>query len=456
MQARIVVAVVAARAAAFVSRRVLRRGGTALPGLFAERIAPGILASLGGQLGRTVLVTGTNGKTTTARILVAMFAAAGMQTVANREGSNLTRGMVSALLARTGWRGRITGARSMAGVFEADEASLPAAVAALNPGAIVFTNLFRDQLDRYGEVDTVAGFWRRAIAAAPGDCTLVLNADDPSVAELATASTRSVHWFGIDDRRVAGERGAFDARWCGVCGADFIYRHRFFGHIGHWRCPGCGRGRPTPETRAITVDEGADGLRIEVGGLGLVATPMRGQYNGWNTLAAVAAARALGLPEAALTAGPGATGAVFGRQEAFVAGSRTLRLYLVKNPAGANQVVQLLAGKGDGEEFAFFLNDRFADGQDVSWTWDVDFEEIATIRGRAWAGGDRAADAALRLHYAGLEVEPPLPPEPRAAIDALLTGSGKDATVNIMVTYTAMLDLRGELARRGLAHTRLE
>ena len=456
MKLRVVAAVHAARLATFVSRRLLGRGGTALPGLVAERVAPGALADLGGQLERTVLITGTNGKTTTARILAAILAADGKAVVANREGSNLTRGMVSALVAEAGWRGRIAAAETTIGVFEADEASLPAAAAALQPAAIVFTNLFRDQLDRYGEVDTVAGFWRRAIAMVPDDCVLILNADDPSVAELATVRDLPVRWFGIDDLRNGGERGAFDARWCGACGTDFSYDHRFFGHIGHWRCPGCGRERPTPGTSALRVNDGEDGLSVEVHGLGIVETGLRGQYNAWNTLAAIAAGEVLGASAAALRKGPATIGPVFGRQESFAIGSKTLRLYLVKNPAGANQVVQLLGRTDESDGFAFFLNDRFADGQDVSWTWDVDFELLAGRGGRVWAGGDRGADAALRLHYAGLGVEPVLPPQPAEALRTLLEAMDEGLTLHAIVTYTALLELRRELARQGLAKSTLD
>ncbi len=455
MQPRVVLAVSSARVASWLSRRLLHRGGTALPGLVAERLAPGILANLGSQLGRSVLVTGTNGKTTTARIIAASAMAEGFAVVANREGSNLTRGMVSALLARADWRGSIRDGENLLGVFEADEATLPAATAALQPAAIVFTNLFRDQLDRYGEVDTVAGHWRRAIALAPAYCSLVLNADDPSVAELAATRELAVQWYGIDDTRVGGERGTFDARWCGACGSDFVYEHRFFGHVGHWRCPGCGRARPEPGTRATSVEDTAAGLRIAIEGLGVVETKLRGRYNAWNTLAAIAAGRALGFMDEALRRGPAKAGPVFGRQETVVSGGVTIWLFLVKNPAGANQVIQLLGEQGQGEHFAFLLNDRYADGQDVSWTWDVDFEALAGVVGRAWAGGDRGADAVLRLHYAGIDVGAVLPEEAGAALDALLAGAGKGATVNVMATYTALLDLRAELARRGLAASTL-
>ena len=431
---------------------MLRRGGTAFPGLVAERIAPGLLAGLGGQLEAAVLVTGTNGKTTTARLLASILRQAGRDVVANREGSNLTRGILGTLLGRSSYAGTLDA--GLLGLFETDEATLPAATAALGPAAIVFLNLFRDQLDRYGEVDSVAAAWRRAIASAPPGCTLVLNADDPSVADLAREWEGPVHWFGLDAPDLAGDRGAFDARWCGVCGADYRYHHRYFAHLGDWACDGCGRSRPSPDTSAAALTLDGHGTAIEVEGLGSLTTPLAGLYNAWNTLAAVAAARVLGADREAIGRGLAAAAPAFGRQELVVAGGRRLNLMLVKNPAGANQVLRYLETLPGPLHFAFLLNDRHADGQDVSWIWDVDFEGLAGRLATCCAGGDRGADAALRLRYAGLAGVQLLPPNPPAALEALLAATPASATMNVILTYTALLDLRRALARLGAAGSR--
>jgi UDP-N-acetylmuramyl tripeptide synthase len=452
-------AIAAGKASAIAIRAIRRRGGTALPGLIVERLDPAALARLGAQLERgSLLVTGTNGKTTASRILASICAAAGVATLHNRAGSNMTRGIASAFLAASGLSGRVDGAGRL-GLFEVDEASLPAAARSLRPRAIAFTNLFRDQLDRYGEVDTVAAMWREALAATPPTTTLVLNADDPSVAELATGWPGPVHWFGLDDPALATDRAtAFDARWCRECGGSFLYDRRYFAHVGHWRCAGCGRARPAPGTSARDVRLELDAASFNVDGLGALTMPLTGAYNVYNALAAIGLARVLGIEGPAIAAGLAAVRAAFGRQEVIALEGRELRVLLTKNPAGANEVIRLVAAVG-GEAplaVAVLLNDRFADGQDVSWTWDVDYELLAARTGRCWAGGDRAEDIALRLKYAGWPEPLAVAHSPARLLDAVLAGTSPGERVFVVPTYTAMLDLRAELARRGAVPGRLD
>lgn len=450
----------AGKTAGAVSRRLGRGGGTALPGLVAERVDPAIVRKLGRQLGGgRVLVTGTNGKTTTSRILAQALKEAGRPYLHNREGSNLMRGIASALLGVTGPGGSVRLGRDAVGLFETDEATLPPAAGALAPKAIAFTNLFRDQLDRYGEVDTVAALWREALAVTPREATLVLNADDPSVAELAIDWQGPVQWFGLDDEAFATDvAGAVDARWCRACGGSFAYDRRYFAHIGHWRCTGCGRKREMPQTSASDVRLGLDEASFTVEGLGEVTMPLTGAYNVYNALAAIALARVLALPGEAIVAGLANVKAAFGRQEVVLLEGRRLRLLLCKNPAGANQVLRLLGGlrtedsgpSGGGSlQVGVLLNDRFADGQDVSWIWDVDYELLAGKVAVAWAGGDRAEDMALRLKYAGWPKAEAVAREAGRFVDAVLAGSKPESDVFLIPTYTAMLDLRAELARRG-------
>ena len=199
-------AIVAARAAAGLSRRLRIGGGTALPGLIAERIDPGIVPELAAKLGRgSVLVTGTNGKTTTARLLRSVVQSAGLRAIANREGSNMMRGVAAALAEASTWSGNIRRRKKSIGVFEVDEATMPLVARAVSPKAVVFTNLFRDQLDRYGEVETVAAIWRKAIAEFPPDVTLIINADDPAVASLREHARGPVDHLR-PRRHVAGHR----------------------------------------------------------------------------------------------------------------------------------------------------------------------------------------------------------------------------------------------------------
>ncbi len=450
---RLALAVSAGKAAAAVSRRIGRGGGTALPGLVAEKLDPAIVRDLGSQLGRgTVLITGTNGKTTTSRILASIATQAGLPHLHNREGSNLMRGIASSMLAVANPGGAIAGGERMLGIIETDEATLPPATLALAPRVIAFTNLFRDQLDRYGEVDTVAAFWREALASAPPDATLVLNADDPSVAELAMGWEGPIHWFGLNDQAFAtATAGATDARWCRACGGGFAYERRYFAHVGIWRCVGCERRRPNPRTAATDVRLGLDDARFTVEGLGELTMPLTGAYNVYNALAAIAVARVLGIDAEAIRGGLAAAEAAFGRQEVVELEGRRLRLLLAKNPAGANQVLQLLAGLDGDLQVGVLLSDRFADGQDVSWTWDVDFELLAGRIGKCWAGGTRAEDIALRLKYAGWPPPGTVATGYRVLVDSLLAGAPTGSDVFLIPTYTSLLGLRAELQRRGAA-----
>ena len=454
MDPRLAAAVSAGKAAGIATRALRRGGGTAIPGLVAEKIAPDVAARLGRQLGRgCVLITGTNGKTTATRMLAGCLREASVPYVNNREGSNLMRGIATALIAAAAPAGTIPHARDVFGLFETDEATLPPATRALHPKVITFTNLFRDQLDRYGEVDTVAAFWRAALRAAPCDATLVLNADDPSVAELSLDWEGPIHWFGLADAAFAtGAGGAFDARWCRACGGTFSYERRYFAHIGYWQCTGCGRKRPATATSASAVQLALDAASFELDGVGRVTMPVTGIYNVYNALAAIATARVLGLAPGAITAGLSHAPAAFGRQERIEYGGRKLRLFLCKNPAGANQVIRLLS---DLElpvpelNLALMLNDRFADGQDVSWIWDVDYELLAGRAAACWAGGDRAEDIALRLKYAGWPPPRAVTHDPAVLLDTIVAGTAAASDVFVIATYTAMLDLRAELARRG-------
>ena len=453
MEARLALAVAAGKLTGALARRAGRGGGTALPGLVAERIEPQTVSRLGVQCGRgAILITGTNGKTTTARLLAAILEEAGWHTVHNREGSNLMRGIASALTAAASASGRIPRGEDTLALIETDEATLPHAVRALRPRAVVFTNLFRDQLDRYGEVESVAALWREALADLPPEAVLVLNADDPSVAELTLDWGGAVHWFGVEDRALAeAEPGPADARWCRACGASFTYDRRYAAHLGWWRCPGCGRERPPPETAATEVALAADGARFTVPALGAVALPLTGVSNVANALAATAAGRVLGVDADAIVAGLSAARPAFGRQEVVTLAGRRLRLLLGKNPAGSTEALRVAGAMAPPLRVAVLLNDRFADGRDVSWIWDVDYERLGGDVAVCWTGGDRAEDAALRLRYAGWPAASAVAHDPGALLDAILRDTAPGDEIAVLPTYTALLAIRAELARRGAA-----
>ncbi len=417
-------------------------GGTAFPGLVALALHPSLVAQRGRRLGRgAALVTGTNGKTTTARLLAGAARACGLPVVANAAGSNLMRGIATALALSPVDQGSL-------GVFEVDEATLPEAVAALRPRVVVFTNLFRDQLDRYGEVDRVAAIWRQAVAAAP-DAALVLNADDPLVASLASSARGPVLTYGLEDPGPGSPHleHAADARLCPACGQDLQYELVYYAHLGWWRCPACGLARPQPQVAVLRLSQGeglALRMRLPEGREEEIAVPLRGLYSAYNVLAAVAGALALGLPWERACRGL-AGERPFGRQEELLVQGRRVRVVLAKNPAGLNQVLRTLVAEAP-LYLALFLNDRLADGRDVSWIWDVDFEVLQGQVSYLLAGGERAYDLALRLQYACLPPQDVVIRTGRALRRAL-AATPPGGTLHVVPTYTALLEVRELLAR---------
>ena len=453
---RRLLALTAGRTAGAASRALGRGGGTAITGLLAETVAPNLATDLSAQLGMgSVLVTGTNGKTTTARMLARIAREGGLLPLPNRSGSNLMRGIVTSLIQEADLLGRIRESEGRLGVFEVDEAVLPRAVDALAPRVLAFTNLFRDQLDRYGEVDSVAARWRATLEAAPPTTTVVLNADDPSVAALAESAPGPVLFFGLDDPSpaLAGVEHAADSRWCPACGAEYLYDFVYYGHIGHWRCPGCARARPQPDVRAVRLaPAGAESTSLNVttpaGDLSLELR-LAGVYNVYNALAAAASGVALGLPLSAAEVGVSGVTAAFGRQERFGVDGRDVHVLLAKNPAGLNQVLRaIVAGEGE-RHLLLLLNDGIADGRDVSWIWDADFEMLSGRVGSLVLSGTRAEDLALRLKYAGLPEPAAVTGDTRRALSLALAAVPEGERLYVVPTYTAMLEVRELLARRG-------
>ncbi|MFA7296663.1 MAG: MurT ligase domain-containing protein [Dehalococcoidia bacterium] len=443
------------RGAGEAARRLGRGGGTALPGLVAGTLAPGLLEACARQLGRGVItVTGTNGKTTTSHLLAAAARIAGWDPLANRSGSNLERGVVSSFVAEAGTTGAIPRAGGRLGVVELDEAVWPRLLPRLRPRVAVFLNLFRDQLDRYGEVDSIAEGWRRALAAhasLDASLALVLNVDDPSVAALTEAHRGEVIGFGVEDPDVAlaAAEHASDARFCG-CGATYRYDAVYMGHVGAWRCPGCGRTRPRPLVAARHIRLDADTTRFELsvaGATAEVTLPLAGLYSVYNALAAAAGAHALGLPFDATVHALAESGPAFGRQERFNLDDRTVRLLLAKNPTGLNEVIRTLRALPGEVTLLALLNDGIQDGQDVSWIYDADFEQLTDRPLHLVVSGDRADDLALRCALAGLAPRT-VDADLARALDAALAATPAGGRIEVVATYTAMLAIRALLAAR--------
>jgi lipid II isoglutaminyl synthase (glutamine-hydrolysing) len=436
--------VAAARSVGALSRLAGRGGGTTLPGKLLTSVDRGAVDRLAARLPNgSVLVSATNGKTTTTAMVATILRG---RLAYNHSGANLLSGVASTLLASPG---------AELGLFEVDEAALPEVARRVRPRIVALGNLFRDQLDRYGELELVADRWRAAIAELP-DALLVVNADDPLLAELASGHERTVT-YGLDDPRHA--RGtlqhAADSTYCRSCGAPYEYSAAYVGHLGEYRCPHGHFSRPRLDVAAREIEllglEGSEFTLVTSEGESRTRLPLPGLYNVYNAVAAAAIARALGATQLEIVAGLERFVAAFGRFERIPVGDRRLLILLIKNPAGANEAVGTLLGASPPRLAFVALNDETADGKDVSWIWDVDFEPLLAELDGAIVSGSRAAELALRFAYGGLDrsrIE--VVPELEQALDRGLELTPAGGELVALPTYTAMLALRGIVAERGL------
>jgi UDP-N-acetylmuramyl tripeptide synthase len=431
------------RAAGSLSRLAGRGGGTTLPGKLLWKLDPAAIDALAARLPQgSVAVSATNGKTTTAA-MVAEILRPQVRVAHNDSGANLVSGVASALLhARD----------AQLGLFEVDEGALPEVIRRVQPKALLLGNLFRDQLDRYGELELVAGRWRAAVAALP-HAQLVVNGDDPQVGALARPGGRV---FGLDDPRVARPalQHAADSKYCVRCGTPYDYAAAYVGHLGDYSCPNCGHARPTLDVVARDIDlHGLDGASFALDapeGEARIELRLPGLYNVYNALGAASLALTLGIGLDDVRDGLARFSAAFGRFERIAIGDRRVLVLLIKNPAGANDAIRTLVEGTPPRVAVIALNDGIADGRDVSWIWDVDFEPLLGGLDRLVATGSRAAELALRFAYGGLdrgriEVVPSLD----AALDRGLELTPAGGELTVLPTYTAMLALRRTMAERG-------
>jgi UDP-N-acetylmuramyl tripeptide synthase len=420
-----------------------RGGGTTLPGKLLWKLDPAAIDALATRLPQgSVPVPATNGKTTTTA-MVAEILRPHVRVAHNDSGANLVSGVASALLEARD---------AELGLFEVDEGALPEVSRRLRPKALLLGNLFRDQLDRYGELELVAGRWRAAVAALP-HAQLVVNGDDPQVGALARPGGRV---FGLDDPRVARPalQHAADSKYCLRCGTPYEYAAAYVGHLGDYRCPNCGHARPPLDVTARDIElRGLDGAAftlVAAEGEARVELRLPGLYNVYNALGAASLALALGIGLDDVRDGLARFSAAFGRFERIPIGDRRVLMLLIKNPAGANEAIRTLVEGAASRVAVIALNDGIADGRDVSWIWDVDFEPLLDGLDRLVASGSRAAELALRFAYGGfdrdrIEVVPALD----AALDRGLELTPVGGELTVLPTYTAMLALRRTLAARG-------
>ncbi len=442
-----------ARGAGALIRAAGRGGGTSLPGKLLLSMQGDAIERLAAPLRHgSVVISATNGKTTTASLLSSILRESGLSPVHNHAGANMPGGIASSLLSATR-HGALVGD---IGLFEVDEAWTADLVDRLRPRVILLANLFRDQLDRYGELESLAESWAGMISTLPTTTTVVLNADDPLLAQLAD-DRANVVYFGVEDRAYAepSPRHAADSTFCRRCGSPLSYDAVLLGHLGHYRCESCGTERPRPDVFASSVRmKGMAGSSVAIytqGGEIPIELPIPGLYNVYNAVAAAAAACALKMPKDAVSDGLRAARAVFGRVETINVGNHDVALLLIKNPTGANEVLRTITAQNDRFDLWIALNDNIADGRDVSWIWDADFEELAGRVNRVTCSGTRASEIALRLAYAGVDrhnisVDGGI----EHSFDSAVDSAAADGTpIFALPTYTSLLELRTAIAKRG-------
>ncbi|MEA4964431.1 MAG: MurT ligase domain-containing protein [Oscillospiraceae bacterium] len=447
MKFQVFLAVLACKLARF-SLRLLGRGGTDFPGRVALKICPNLLGTLARNV-TTVIVTGTNGKTTTSRMIEQAVADSGISYFANKSGANLISGITAEFAMHASLSGKC---RCKVALIESDEAAFKAVSRYVDAKLIVVTNVFRDQLDRYGEVTHTLENIKIGVANSK-NATLCLNADDSLSSSIAGEVENPVLYYGVNvpiyQDRV---HELSDAPYCIRCKHEYVYDYVTYGHLGSFRCPSCGYQRQEPQL-AVTHVVSSDAERSEVvfssdGASFDAVINLPGGYNIYNACAAMACAKALGL-ELQLAAHSLSTfGCGFGRMEKFEIRGTEVRMILIKNPAGCNQVLNFLANTAEPSVFAVCLNDRAQDGKDISWIWDVDFEKLAQMGdrlSRLLVSGVRAEDMAVRFKYAGIPTEKISVIKDYGAL--METCTAQPEPVYIMPTYTAMLNLRDKISK---------
>lgn len=448
---RTLIAILAAKTALRINR-MTGSGGTALPGLVAQKIDSNILAKLTtNNFSRGIIVvTGTNGKTTTTRLIANILEASGISYVHNRTGSNLERGLIASVASASSLSGKIY---AEVGLFEVDEAYVPKVCRAIKPTAVVVTNLFRDQLDRYGELDKIAHSFRECFEDI-GQTQLVLNADDPLVASLGynLENERKVTYFGVGDfsgKSLKNDLTA-DSVFDPFTQERLYYTQQYFGHIGKYRGKANGFTRPKVQFQANNLSQkGIESIKFVVNNTTkVIKIGLPGIFNVYNSIAAYALVKSqFNLEDETIVDGIQNSSAAFGRSEKLYYEDRELLLLLIKNPTGLNQIIQTYLLNESDRTLVFVINDNFADGRDVSWLWDAALEDLQGYKGKIIVGGTRAWDMALRLKYAGIE-DVLVEIDNAKLMQAIVKQTTKSSKVFVLPTYTAMLDLRARIVEK--------
>lgn len=435
-----------------IATKLLGSGATAAPGLYALKIDPDLVKKLAKKLQYgSIVISGTNGKTTTSR-LTADILSTKFKIIHNRQGSNLLRGIASTLISHTSFPAKIS---SNLGIWEVDEATLPQAIEHTNPKTIALLDLFRDQLDRYGEVDTVRARWQKVLTQLPTSTTLILNADDPGVSYLANSFSGKVRYFGVEDKKLdlVEISNVADIRNCLNCGANLNYSALLTAHMGHYLCPNCTFKRPTPQVLASNLKFNSDfSTECEFtvhSSKFKVKYQLPGLYNVYNVLAATAICDSQNIDQAKIAEKIESFPAAFGRFQSIKIGSKQILIFLIKNPAGANEVIRTIA-KLERINLLTVLNDNIADGRDVSWIWDTNWEVLQRRIKSVNVSGTRAWDLATRLKYADIKLSKNNVYENiNYSVEQSISKLNNNDTLIILPTYTAMLEVQKFLKKGG-------
>ncbi len=430
-------------------------GGTSFPGAIARRIDPLVLQKVASaSQAQKAVITGSNGKTTTCRMLAAFTQAAGTRVAQNRSGSNLLQGVTSVAVREADLRGRMD-ARLL--LLEVDEATMRRVAPEVAPDMVLITNVFRDQLDRFGELYSMARMLEAAVEALPAHASAVLNGDDPLVASFAPHARARRLYFGLRAECVGAEvpEHASDSIRCVHCQHALTYRRAYLSHLGDYECTGCGNKRPDLDiaiTEVQTLPDGGTDITAETpAGTMQVRVPLPGLHNVYNAAAALAGAFALGAlePENARSALANLRPA-FGRLEEISADGRQVVLSFVKNPASYNATLRLITRRPGRKHVLAAHSNTVVDGEDFAWLWDVELEQLMPDLASLVVSGSRAEEVALRMKYAGAN-----PADIRvitgrqAALDAALANTPSDEPLYILAGYTPMREFRQVMQRRG-------
>ncbi len=415
-------------------------GGTNLPGQVALKLRPNILKRLVRGY-RVILVTGTNGKTTTTAILQNILKQTGKRAVNSASGANMKGGVVSCLIRNFPILGKVDGDFA---VLEVDEAYMRHITAEISPEVIAVTNIFRDQLDRYGEIDKTLALIEEACQKAP-DATLVLNADEAMLGDFLPQNKHFYYGFAVPIRTSSAETVNAEGMFCKKCQTPYTYDFTTFSHLGAYKCPGCGFIRPEMQLSVDKIAEiSADHSVVTMNGKP-ISIPQAGAYNIYNALCAAACAKTLGVSDEAIRVGIAGQKSKFGRQETVTIDKASMRIILIKNPAGAEEAIASVLPDEDEVCLGVLLNDNVGDGTDVSWIYDVDFEMLGKMRCKQFfVGGTRAYDMAVRMKTAGFETL-----KVCTDYETLLSEiRATEGRVYMFVTYSAMIGFRKFLHRK--------